>query len=259
VTTGRGPYAIEALDLGLRVLPLLLSADNLTVSHVAKELEITRSRAHRILCTLELRGYVTQRPEGHRGFRAGPALLAMCNPPVPVGVQLDRLRHVVQRAVEVTQETVHATMLLGPQLLFVHGQQATSATQPAKIRAGTTRLAHATTAGKLLLSYLTERQIEELFPVEDLLRYTPWTVPTRTALMTQTERIRIAGVAQSRRESAPDLAGVAVALDGTSWRDRTALVASVPIARADPRYLRDAGLRLEEAVRSVRVETPPSN
>lgn len=65
-------YTIESLDTGLRLLRLFLTHDSLTVSGAAALLSVGRSTAHRVLSTLEGRGFAVRDASG-RGYSPVPS------------------------------------------------------------------------------------------------------------------------------------------------------------------------------------------
>src|SRR3954452_6945309 len=72
-----GPrHPVGAVDHALQVMLLLRNQPDLRVTEVAIDLGMSASSAHRILSTLEHRGFVTQ-DRITRAYRAGPALIEL--------------------------------------------------------------------------------------------------------------------------------------------------------------------------------------
>jgi DNA-binding IclR family transcriptional regulator len=242
--TGSG-YTIESLDTGLRLLLLFLERDSLSVSEAATELGVARSTAHRVLSTLQNRGMVSLPISGRR-YVAGPAMVEIARPRLVDPISRRWVRPVIDDAVERTGETVHSVVLLGSQILVLDGRESDQAVRVG-MRAGLVRPAYATSAGKLLLSRFNPDLIRALYPREELIRPTPWTLTTRTALMAQLEEISTADYAISRAESEVGINAVAVLLAGTSWRDRIAIMASVPAERGSDKELLEIAERLKKS------------
>jgi len=233
-------YRIGSLDTGLRILLMFLEHDSISVTAAAKEMEIARSTAHRVLSTLQNRGLVSL-PASGRGYVAGPALVEIARPRT-LDPDLRRwLRPMLEEAARRCDETVHTAVLLGSQLLLVDGREAERAIT-IRLRAGLIRPAYATSAGKLLLSRLNTDQLRALYPREQLMRVTQHTTATRTQLIAELEKISKVDYAISHEESEPGLNAVAVLVAGSSWRDRISLMATVPAERGtDDNLLRIAG------------------
>ncbi|MFJ2589028.1 IclR family transcriptional regulator [Streptomyces sp. NPDC087538] len=241
-------YTIESLDTGLRLMQLFLIHDTLTVSEAAELLSVGRSTAHRVLSTLEGRGFATRDFSG-RGYSAGPELVRLGSPAGFGPADRERLAAVLDDAALRTGETVQCTALIGDRIIVTDGRESA---QPVRVmpEPGSTHPAHATSGGKLLLSRMAPEQVCSLYPHEELPAATPSTVTSRSALLAELQEIRSAGYALSRGESVRGMNTVAVPLTGSSRRDRLALMASAPADRGDDTALvRRAGeLRLSAAL-----------
>jgi IclR family acetate operon transcriptional repressor len=222
-------YRIGSLDTGLGILLMFMERESITVTEAAEGLGVSRSTAHRALSTLQQRGLVSL-PASGRGYVAGPALVEMARPR-SLDPEIRRwVRPALDDAVRRVEETVHTTVLLGSQLLLVDGREPEKPVRVA-LRTGLIRPAYATSAGKLLLSRLSGDQLRALYPREQLMRTTANTISTRTQLIHELELISEQDFAFSRGESEQGLHAVAVLLAGSSWRDRIALMATVPAER----------------------------
>lgn len=236
---------LSSLDSGIRVMTMFVNSDSINVTAVANELSCSRSSAYRMLNTLRNRGIVILGPTG-RGYFPGPVLLDLAR---PRGLDLDdrhRLLPVIRRAVALSGETVHVATLVGTQILFFDGEEPDRPVR-ATLRQGYLRPAHAISAGKLLLSQLTDDQVRALYPVQKLPKVTPWTIDTVAGLLDELATIRRTGHAFSKQEAEVGLCGTAVALRGRSWRERVALCATVPQDRGDEPSLLEIHAKLLEA------------
>ncbi|MFF1646555.1 IclR family transcriptional regulator [Streptomyces sp. NPDC058240] len=225
-------YTIESLDTGLRLMQLFLTHDTLTVSEAAGLLSVGRSTAHRVLSTLEGRGFAIRDFSG-RGYSAGPELVRLGRPAGFGTAVRERLGAVLEDALRRTGETVQSAALIGDRIVVTDGRESP---HPVRVMPGVggTHPAHATSGGKMLLSRMTTEQVCALYPREELpAASTPSTVTSRSALLAELEEIRSRGYALSRGESVQGMNTVAVPLAGSSWRDRLALMASAPADRGD--------------------------
>ncbi|MFS0696980.1 IclR family transcriptional regulator [Streptomyces nitrosporeus] len=248
---GRG-YTIESLDTGLRLMQLFLVLDTVTVSEAAGRLGIGRSTAHRVLSTLEGRGFAVRDPSG-RGYEAGPELLRLGRPAGLGTTARAQLAAVLDDAARRTGETVECAALVGGLVLVTDGRESA---RPVRVTLETDRVApaYATAAGKVLLSRLTADQVRELYPREDLPPLTPRTLVSRAKLLEELAEVRELGRAFSRGEFAPGLHAVAVPLPGAGRRNRMALSASAPADRGDDAALAErAGQLWQSAARPAAV------
>lgn len=224
-TTAVGQH-LESLDAGLRVMMMFSGRDRINVTMVAAHLDCSRSTAYRILNTLRNRGIIVLGPSG-RGYYPGPVLVELARPMGFDHNDRQRLRPVLEDAATRTGATVHVAALIGAQVLFFDGREAESSVRAA-LRVGYLRPAHVVSAGKILLAELTNDQVRSLYPEERLAKFTPWTIGTVTELLTDLDRIRRDGYATNIQGAEAGLCGVSIALPGRTWRERIALVASLP-------------------------------
>ncbi|MFF7362105.1 IclR family transcriptional regulator C-terminal domain-containing protein [Streptomyces sp. NPDC008125] len=242
-------YTIESLDTGLRLMRLFLTHDTLTVSEAAGLLEVGRSTAHRVLATLEGRGFAGRDATG-RGYSAGPELMRLGRPAGFGTAVRERVARVLEDAVLRTGETVQAVALIGDRIIVTDGRESP---HPVRVRPGTglTHPAHATAGGKMLLALMTAGQVGSLCPDEELEPVTARTTVSRTALLAELDRVRAQGYALSNGESAPGMNAVAVPLAGSGPRDRLALVASVPADRGGESELAEHAVRLRQSAAAL--------
>ncbi|MEU8706666.1 IclR family transcriptional regulator [Streptomyces sp. NPDC048565] len=247
-------YIIESLDTGLRLMRLFLTHDTLSVTDAARELDVARSTAHRVLSTLESRGFATRDTSG-RGYSAGPELVTLGRPAgYGPGIRT-RLQVVLDAAATATGETISTAALIGDQVIITDGRESSHPVR-AVLETGRVHPAHATSAGKVLLAQLTGEQVCALYPDERLPGVTGRTLVSRTALLSELAGIRADGRADSAGESVCGMHAVAVPLAGSTWRDRLALMASMPADRgSEPELARHAvSLR-----RAAGLLPPPSS
>lgn len=230
VTATRG-HVIESLDTGLRLMRLFLDHDTLSVSRAAELLSVGRSTAHRVLFTLEERGFVIRDPSGS-GYSAGPELVRLGRPAGLGAALRERLGDVLDDAARRTGETVRSATLIGDRVLVTDGRESP---HPVRVvlEIWRTHPAHATAGGKLLLSRMTDGQVCVLYPRETLPAATGRTLTSRAALLDELAEVRELGHAFSRGESVRGMNAVAVPLGGPGPRDRLALTASAPADRGD--------------------------
>ncbi|WP_068426311.1 IclR family transcriptional regulator [Janibacter terrae] len=223
-----GPH-LSSLDSGLQVMTMFSSHQSVNVTQVAEHLGCSRSTAYRVLNTLRNRGIVMLGPGG-RGYYPGPVLVDLARPRGLDLVDRVRFRPVIDKAVELTGETVHVGALVGSHIVFFDGREPDRAVR-AQLTAGYFRPAHAISAGKLLLSDYSDDQVAALFPGERLPKETPWTTDSVSALIAEMPAIREQGYVLNFQQTEAGLAGCSVPVPGRGWRERVALCATVPVSR----------------------------
>ncbi|WP_341578252.1 IclR family transcriptional regulator [Microbacterium schleiferi] len=237
------PYHVGALDLGLQVIEMLESRDRVSIGDVARAAGVARATAHRCLRTLEVRGFVTLSSTG-RGYFVGPRLLALSTDAVLDPLARPRHRAVLAEVRDRTGEAVHTAVLMGARVLVVDGRRSVHA-DDIGVRVGMTAWAHALAAGKLLLAACNDEQVAALLPSDPLPQPGGSTIRSAAEFLAALAETRRAGWARAMHESEPGVCSIAVPLDGSHWRDRVALVVSVPAQRASQG-------RLNELARAAR-------
>jgi len=239
------PYRLGGLDLGLRVISMLSTRDRVSIGDVARATGASRAAAYRCLRTLEGRGFVTLSSTG-RGYFVGPQLLGISTDAVLEPRARPRHREVLADVRQSTGESVHTAVLIGARVLVVDGRRSVHA-DDIGVRIGMTAWAHALAAGKLLLAAYNDEQVASVLPPDPLPQPGASTIRAAADLRVALEDTRRRGWALAMQESEPGVCSIAVPLDGSHWRDRAALVVSVPAARGSRARLEE----LATATRSI--------
>ena len=206
------PFAtVPSVQRALAVLELVgRSRERLTLSVTGQHLGVPLSTLHGLASTLVHLGYL-EREEPAKTYRLGPkvgelaaAYHARIDLVAVAQGAMDRLR-------EQSGETVSLTVLEGNQIVFIDkrpGQGRVQVVNPI----GTRLLAHATGAGKAMLAYLPEVELDNLYPEEELPWLTSYTIATRRKLKQALVRIRERGYAFDNQESERGLWAVAACI-----------------------------------------------
>ncbi len=186
--------AIEVLDSFSPEHPVL------SVSGISKRTKLTKSTVSRILSTLEKKGCVVKdRQRGH--YRLGPKLYqwvylinncSESNLPAIARPLMEKLR-------DFCKEEVSLYIREGNSRICV--ARAESKYGVARVTSvGTSLPLHCGAAGKVLLAYLREEEIDQLIREKPLVRYTPQTITDPDKLKHNLQQIRKDGYAISFSE-----------------------------------------------------------
>ena len=185
-------YVIDILDIALDLIEYLGATDDCpTVTDVANHLNITRTRAFRILKTLERRGFVAVEPDT-RGYHLGLKLLQ-----IEKWVrQRIRLRDVAEPVLlQLAKETGDVTLLMvlsGDNAFTVETYQGSQRLQ-VDVPIGIPKPLHIGAAPRILLAHLPDQRREQLIGDMELTRYTAHTITDRDALRRCLDEIRTQG------------------------------------------------------------------
>jgi len=225
---------IGAAERAIAVLDTLADAGELGTNEIARRTGMTPSTASRQLGTLAASGLVERAASGR--YRLGLRIVHLANALLARLDVREVARPHLTALVEATGETATLSVPGDEDAITVDFVPGSHQLQPVS-RLGRPSIAHATSAGKVMLAF-SGREL----PDGPLRAYTPRTITDPQALAREIARVRERGWAQALGEREPDLTAVAapvrssrgeleaiVALQGPSSRfDAAAVKAAVP-------------------------------
>ena len=230
---------VQSVDRALDLLEALGEAErSLSLAEVAGRTGLTSPTAHRLLRTMQARGYVGQ--NAVREYSPGPALIALgrkATPPLaalaqPLLVELE----------EISQETANLAVLDQDLIAYI-------AQVPSRHRmrmfteVGRQVLPHASGVGKAILSTLPEARVRAIIQRTGLPGYTPSTLTDEAAFFAELRESRRRGFAIDDGEQEVGVRCIAVALPG--------LAAAVSISGPAARVTEAESARYVEALQAA--------
>lgn len=241
-------HPVGSVDHALQLLLLFRNEPEVRVTDAAERLGVAASTAHRLLSTLEHRGFVTQ-DRVSRAYRAGPSLIEL-------GFSNARaidLREIsepyLRTATERMGETVNLLVRQDASVRFVAGFEADQRIRT-HVLTGTLLPAYATSGGKVLLAGLPRETLRALYP-RGLRRFTPHT-KTFTQLVDELPLVLVRGYAVNEQESVEGLNAVAVPLRDRGGSTIAAVAMSAPTPRLPPARVREVVAELRECAAGIR-------
>jgi DNA-binding IclR family transcriptional regulator len=226
--------AKTSLEKGLAMLYELAEAEaGMTIGSLASALDLNRTTAYRLCEVLTRSGWVQPRGQSLKGgpnrFDLGPRALGLG---VLTTSKYDpdaRIQNIVEELAEQIEETVHAATL--DRVEVIHIARAVPDSGPhLAVRLGAREFAHVTALGKAMLATFTRDKLLRLYREEQLVERTPKSIRTRTALLSELERIRAQKFAVDDEESRPGVYCVAAPVFGRGDEAHYAIsVTSLPI------------------------------
>jgi DNA-binding IclR family transcriptional regulator len=184
-TTKRRNNFVQSVDRAITVMELLSRRGWSGVTEVAKELEINKSTAFRLLTTLRDRGLVEQDAASEK-YRLGFGMVALASS-VTADLDVARCsRPVCDRLAEQTRETVTVAVLEGDDAVIIYQSNSRSSALSVDWAGMHTPL-HATAAGKIFLRYMPEDQQRRILK-RSLQSYTENTIVESKALREDIQR-----------------------------------------------------------------------
>ncbi|MBN8938313.1 MAG: IclR family transcriptional regulator [Rhizobiales bacterium] len=190
--------SVQALDRGLTLLALLAEEDGLTLTELSRRSGVSGSTVHRVLLTLESRGFVLHDMErGHwlvgvEAFKIGSAFLR--------NRRIASMGRTTMRALmEATGETVNLGIEDNGEVVFI-SQVESHDTLRAFFRAGSRGAMHSSGVGKALLAEFPEHRVRQICGARRLTRFTEQTRTDLGQLLRELEEGRRRGWALDDEE-----------------------------------------------------------
>lgn len=224
----RPDVAVRSVDRAIAILDLLAHGGWRTGADVARELNVHRSTALRLLATLERHGLV-ERNERTARYRLGPRLAQLAS--VVTGeVDLRSVaRPVCERVARDAGETATLDVLTGDDIVPI--EQATASTSLVAVSwLGRRTPVHCTASGKAILAFLPEPERQRLL-LRPLAGLTEHTITDPVELDAEFETARETGVAHTHEELELGLDAVAAPVFGADGAVVAALDVSGPSHR----------------------------
>jgi DNA-binding IclR family transcriptional regulator len=208
------------------------------VSSLARAAGLPRATALRMIQTLEQEGFLLRNPGDDRVL-LGPELLRLARNTDEQLLLREVSRPIIGDLVAAVRETVTLSVVAADGGLDLVDQiDAPNQLRP-RSWVGQRFPLHASASGKVLLTSYDEERLER-FLLDPLVRFTPSTITTVSALRSELDRVRDERYAFVIDEEEEGLTGVATGIHGQTDELLGVLTVSGPTQRLDPRRGRHA-------------------
>lgn len=192
MNSGEKYFFIRSLSKGLHILELLSDNEALTVTQVAKLMNINRAGSHRFLSTLKELGYA-DKDESSRYYLT-PKVIEL-GMKVLDRFEIRKIAHpFLQELSTKFNETINLGYFNGNEVLTIDKIDSTEILRmDAGIGGG--EPAYCTSLGKAILAFLPDAQLEKYFNTVELTAYTPNSVTSKEKLKEELLQIKENGYA----------------------------------------------------------------
>lgn len=247
---GTRGVAIKSLVKTLRLLKLFSPQHSVwTAEDMVSSLKYHKSSVQRILATLEKEGFLARVAPRRSEYRLGPEMLFLGN---VADLSLD-LRSVARPAmtslVERVQETSYLCVADQNQCLYI---EKVECSQPIRIinQVGQRNPMHCTGVGKVLMSGMTDEDVDLLIKTRGLKSHTLHTTTDPKRLKRELEAVRRRGIALDNEELDLGVKCVAAPI-----KDRTGtVVAAISLSGPAQRFTPAAIRRFEKEIKQAATE-----
>lgn len=182
---------VQSVDRAVAILAILARSGEAGVTAIAEELAVHKSTAFRLLASLE-RGDLVEQTEQRGKYRLSLGILRLAGATTARLDVVQEARPVCRALAADTGETVNITVLSDRAALYLDQVAGASSLQPHNW-VGQHIPLHATSNGKMLLSGLTDDELERT--LGQLRPYTDATITTKRALRRELDQVRARGYA----------------------------------------------------------------
>ena len=223
-----GAVPVQSVDRAVAILEILARDGEAGVTEVARELDVHKSTASRLLAALDRRELVAQ--DTARGkFRLGVGIVRLAG---AVSRKLDLVqesRPVCRALAQQVGETVNLAILSGRDALYLDQVAGPAALSPHNW-AGQRIPLHATSDGKVLLAYLSEAERKERL-APPLARFTDRTITAAAEFGDLLAEVRRRGFATAVEELEAGLTAIAAPVRNAEGNVIASISASGPSFR----------------------------
>jgi len=201
----------------------------LSGAELARKVGLSVTTVHRLLACLSAGGFVA-RDNTTLKYSIGPEMYRIGNLFLLSSNLATVAAPIAKSIKDMTNEGVSISILIHDTIMTVLREES-EFSLGLHLHIGSLLPAHATSSGKALLCDLTEAEIDNLYPEENLPTRTKKTLSTKTHLKQELELVRAAGIAFCREESYEGVIAIASPIRDTTNKVVASVSISVPIFR----------------------------
>ncbi len=244
-------YRVEALARGLEILTLFTSErSSLNLADIVAATHLTKSRAFRILSTLEDLGYL-EREAWTRGYRPGLKVLELGFAALNSLEVADVAQPYLKALTDACGETTNLSVRDGREIIYV-ARIATQRIISVNLQRGSRLPAYCTSMGRAQLIDLCREELLDLFGEGPYPKLTSNTITCLPDLIAELDKVRSQGYAINDEELALGLRSVAAPVRDYGGKVIAAINISVPGHRVSRHALEeDLAARVVDTARRI--------
>lgn len=247
--TKRRSSGILVLHKTLDILETIREARaGLGLADLARALNLPKPTAYRILSTLESRGCVARNEAAH--YQMTRKFFELQSTDFDEQILARTALPMMERLVRTCRETVNLGILDAGEVVVIGTVESPQSIRMSS-KVGNRRYLHSTALGKVMLSGLSEKEVQRLIRLKGLPRLTPRTLVTRSAVLAEINQVRKQGFALDNEENELDGRCLGAPILGQGGRIVAALSISAPLFRMDLARAHSLVPALTEACRAI--------
>jgi len=237
---------VKSADRVIKILEIIgLKKNGITHGEIAAELNIPKGSLSRLLSNLVAREYLSFDERG-KLYRLGPQILVLTGRYLSSLDVVEFGRPIINELMKTTNESAEILVLKDHEVIIVCKADC-SRPLIRSISIGDTFPIYSTAAGKAILAYLSEEEIDRYFSSIKLAPITKKTITDPELLRRELKKIRAGALAYGHEEHYEGLIAMAAPVFGVYRK----VLASITIAIPTFRFTRKKERAFEKALRSA--------
>lgn len=234
----KSSYIIQSVAHALDLLEEFSGDVNeLGVTELSRRLRLHKNNVFRLLATLEAKGYIEQN-KITENYRLGLKALELGQRYIKQVGLIKQAKPSLEEIVNRVNETTYLGILKDGFAVYLDAVEAKRTVRVVS-RVGLRLPAHCSAIGKAQIAFLSESELERLFPSKNLERFTENTIVDRDELFKHLEEIREKGYAIDNEEYEKEVKCVGVPIFDYTGRVVGGISVSGPAYRMDPERLEE--------------------
>lgn len=195
----KAEYIIQAVSHALDLLEQFHGdVDELGVTELSKRLKLHKNNVFRLLATLESRGYIEQN-KATENYRLGLKSLELGQTFIKQMGLLRQAKPILERLVKACNETAYVAIFKESYVVYLDVVE-TDLTVRVVSRVGSRLPGYCTASGKIHLAFMSEEEVDALYPQREFKVFSPNTIATKDALKKELRLIAEQGYAIDNEE-----------------------------------------------------------
>ena len=241
---------IQSLERAFAILEeVARNREGINLADLSKNVGLHNSTTFHLVKTMAQLGYIGQVRDSKR-YRVGSKLFTLAAGALDESTLLALATPVLESLTAATGEAAHFAIRSGHEIIVIARTAGSGLLQLAD-RTGSTRPAHATALGKVLLAALDDAQVKRFLSETHLRRFTPKTIVEREALLREIVEARRRGIAYDDGEFDAEVRCVAVPVHDFAGRVAGAVGISGAVWRLSLQSLQDKAKQVRDAAAAL--------
>ncbi len=202
-TVNKSSNPIQSADRIFAILEALAEHGSMRIIDLSELLDLHKSTVHRLLASLISMGYVTQN-EMTGAYALTYKLVEMSGKILKNADILNLIRPYAEQLSNSCDETVHFVKKTGNNVLYIEKLESQSVKARSfrlSSQVGLTRPMYCSGVGKVILAYLPEKEVEQIWNSSDIVKKTAYTITDFKEFKKELKLIRSRGYALDNEEN----------------------------------------------------------